>query len=133
MAFDLSEQWILETEARLGARLPEGYRAVMMRRNGGGIEIDGEDWELYPVRDGSDRKRIARTCNDILSETAACGEWRGFPAGALAIAGNESGDQLVFLREGETYGAAPARWRHETGELVILAADFGNLPSRMGA
>jgi hypothetical protein len=125
MAFDLSEVWIAETETRLGARLPEDYRAAMMRRNGGGIVLDGEDWELYPIRDGSDRKRIARTANDILRETAACREWRGFPPAALAIAGNGDGDQLVFLRAGD--GCAPTvfRWLHETGELAEVAAGFG--------
>lgn len=127
MAFDLSEEWVIETEAQLGARLPAGYRAAMMRRNGGGIVLDDEDWELYPIRDASDRKRIARTCNDILSETRACREWRGFPPSALAIAGNGGGDQLLFLRQDDGFGAAVHRWLHETGELVPVAAAFGEL------
>lgn len=127
MAFDLSEEWIIETEAQLGARLPAGYRTAMMRRNGGSIALDDEDWELYPVRDASDRKRIARTCNDILSETRTCREWRGFPPDALAIAGNGGGDQLLFLRQDDAFGAAVHCWLHETGELVLVAADFGEL------
>ena len=125
MAFELAEEWIVETETRLGARLPDAYRAGMMRRNGGSIAVDGEDWELYPIRDGSDRKRLARTCNGILSETAACREWRGFPPKALAIAGNGGGDQLVFLRQDDAFGPAVHLWMHETGELLLLARDFG--------
>lgn len=128
MAFDLSEAWIIETETRLGARLPETYRAAMMRRNGGTIVLEDEDWELYPIRDAGDRKRIARTSNDILRETAACRAWRGFPPAALAIAGNGSGDQLVFLCGDGAYAPGVHVWRHETGELLSLAADFAALP-----
>lgn len=124
MAFDLAEAWIAETEARLGARLPASYRAAMMRRNGGSIEAEDEEWTLYPIRDGSDRKRLARTCNDILGETASCRAWDGFPATALAIGGNGGGDQLVFLRDGAAYGPALYRWRYETRALAALAADF---------
>lgn len=133
MAFDLSEEWVIETEAQLGARLPAGYRAAMMRRNGGSIVLDGEDWALYPIRDASDRKRIARTCNDILRETAACRAWGGFPPSDLAIAGDGSGDKLVFLRNGDAYGPAPAIWRHETGGLIAQAPDIGDLSSALGA
>lgn len=127
MAFDLDETWVLATEAQLGARLPASYRAAMMRRNGGSIEADDADWELHPILDKSDRKRLARSCNDILSETDSCRTWAGFPEQALAIAADGSGDRLVFLCQEEEVEPAVYRWMHATRTLRLLAADFGLL------
>lgn len=122
MAFDLAEEHVLKAEAALGARLPDAYRQSMMRRNGGSIEIGGEAWTLIPILDGSDRKRLARTCNDIVRETRSCAEWRGFPPSAVAIAENGSGDRIVFLRDGDAYRPELHLWLHETGELELLRA-----------
>jgi hypothetical protein len=105
MAFDVSEDCVAKAEAALGARLPDAYRRHMMRCNGGELAVGDDDWQLHPVFDDTDRRRAARTCNDIVRETAACAGWSRFPP-------------------------APQLWRHETGELVPLADDFDALARR---
>jgi hypothetical protein len=47
-----------------------------------------------------------------------------FPAGAVAIAENGSGDCIVFLREGERFQPAPHLWHHATRALVKICGDF---------
>jgi hypothetical protein len=99
----------------------------MMAANGGEVSTEDDAWYLYPILDGSDKKRLARTCNDVVAETASCSNWRQFPTQALAIANNGSGDQLVFLRDGNAYASAVYVWFHETGELERVADDFAEL------
>jgi len=48
---------------------------------------DEDQWEVHPIRDTSDRKRLSRSCNHVLAETKSAQEWRRFPRGALAIGG----------------------------------------------
>src|SRR6476659_6329517 len=97
MPFPIAEQFIVSTERKLGVSFPPGFRARMSRINGGVLFTDEDDWQLYPFFDTSDRKRLSRTCNDIVRETITAREWRGFPPKAIAIAANGLGDYLVFL------------------------------------
>jgi hypothetical protein len=127
MAFDLQEKYLTETESKLGATLPASYREAMMKENGGEISTDEDEWEQYPILDSSDPKRLSRTCNDIISETKSCYGWNGFPAHALAIANNGFGDQLVFLKNGDSYDQTVYFWSHENGEITKIADDFGQL------
>lgn len=127
MPFSLDENQLHVAEQKLGARLPDGYRRAMMAANGGEVIGNLEDWYLYPVMDNTDRKRLARTCNDVVAETARLAGWPRFPPLALAIANNGSGDALLFLRSGDRFEAAVYRWSHETGELTRLAEDFTHL------
>ena len=127
MAFNLEEQYVLETENALGATLPDTYRLAMMTNNGGTVDAVDEDWELIPIRDASDKKRLARSCNDIVTETASFREWSGFPTGAVAIAANGSGDCIVFIREGDKFHPQPHIWSHETRALVKISDDFSAL------
>lgn len=127
MPFDLAESNVVIAEQKLGARLPESYRRSMMRENGGQLEAEDDDWQQYPIADTSDRKRLSRTASHIIGETERCRSWRGFPDGALAIAGNGCGDQLVLLRQGESFAPAVYVWSHETGQLEKLADDFSEL------
>ncbi|UUX95558.1 SMI1/KNR4 family protein [Aquabacterium sp. J223] len=127
MPFDLAELFVLAAEAALGARLPSAYRRAMLRSNGGEVLVNGEDWQQYPIADTSDRKRLSRTANHIQKETLVCQGWPGFPPNAVAIAGNGSGDQLVFVRHGSEFEAAVHLWSHETGSLVKVANDFAEL------
>jgi len=95
----------------------------MLQDNGGSVEVEGEDWELHPVLDETDTKRIARTCNDILRETAEAREWDGFPDNALCIGTNGSGDLLVLLRVDEDrYDDTVHIWNHETRAILALAS-----------
>lgn len=127
MAFDLEEKFILLAETELEASLPQNYKASMLKNNGGELEVAGDVWEQYPIFDKSDRKRIARTCNHIISETKSCEGFSYFPENALAIAGNGCGDQLVVLKQSGNYSDSIYVWAHETGELVKVANNFNEL------
>lgn len=127
MPFDVAERHVQAAEAALGVSFPRTYRLAMMKRNGGTIATEDDDWELYPISDDSDRKRLARTLNGVVLETQRARSWRGFPSNAVALASNGEGDQLVFLADGEELGPAVFAWRHETCELVRIAADFSSL------
>jgi len=99
----------------------------MLRENGGELEAEEDDWQQYPIADTSDRKRLSRTANHIINETESCRTWPNFPRGALAIAGNGSGDQLVLLQQGASFAPAVYVWSHETGQLEKIADDFAEL------
>ena len=42
-----------------------------MGSNGGEVAAYNDVWSLHPILDNSDRKRLSRSCNDILRETRA--------------------------------------------------------------
>jgi hypothetical protein len=130
MAFPLDIRFIRQVEERLGRKLPSNYAARMRKNNGGELHAGSEVWELYPIRDDSDRKRLKRTCNDVILETANARKWPEFPANALAIGSNGTGDQLVLLamETAGDYGNEVYWWDHETGELNKLADDFAEFP-----
>lgn len=127
MPFDLAESFIFEVENNLGAKLPNSYSKSMRLENGGEIETDNDYWQQYPIADTSDRKRLSRSANHILKETEICKKWLRFPENGLAIAGNGSGDQLVLLRQGNSFESAVYCWLHETGQLVKVANDFSEI------
>ena len=129
MPFDLAEKFVVAAESALGASLPDEYKVAMRQSNGGEVETDDDYWNLYPIADTSDRKRLARTANHILAETQACQGWPGFPENALAIARNSTGDQLLFLKKGTEFGATVYAWSHETGNIKAVADSFNKLLS----
>ncbi|WMO01673.1 SMI1/KNR4 family protein [Vibrio parahaemolyticus] len=49
MAFNLSEEQLVNTEVELGAVLPHDYRESMKIENGGEVTTEEDDWELYPI------------------------------------------------------------------------------------
>ena len=71
MTFPIDDSEIEKTEAKLGLKLPEAFRNAMKIENGGEILTDDDQWDLYPLLDTADRKRLSRTCGDIIKETAA--------------------------------------------------------------
>ena len=127
MAFDLSEEQLALTEAELGASLPHDYREAMKVENGGEAKTEEDDWELYPIKDISDRKRTTRTCNHIIVETKSCDGFGNFPENALAIASNGLGDQMVFLKRSQEFEPQVYIWLHETGETQLLANTFAKI------
>ena len=127
MPFNLSEEQLVQSEKTLGCKLPTEYREAMKTDNGGEASTEEDDWEFYPIKDTSDRKRLSRTCNDIITETESCRGFGNFPENALAIAGNGLGDQMVFIRESGHYQNTVYLWLHETGELQVLAASFNEI------
>jgi len=112
MPFPVDESRIVEAEKQLGRRLPDELRARLLRSNGGEIEVEGDTWTLHPVWDPTDRKRMARTANHIVTETRLARTWPGFPPDAVSIAMNAYGDRLI-VRPGSD---EIELWDHETGE-----------------
>lgn len=127
MAFNLEEKFVVQAEVELDAVLPQSYKTSMQKSNGGEIEVAGDVWEQYPIFDKSDRKRIARTCNHIIAETKSCEDFGNFPNNALAIAGNGCGDQLVLIKQSNSYTDSIYIWSHETGGFDKVANDFKEL------
>lgn len=128
MAFPLDMQFVKRAEAKLGRKLPLGYVAHMCRDNGGEVSAGTDFWNLFPIFDDSDRKRLKRTCNDIVRETASARQWPDFPNEALAIGNNGGGDLLVLLAEAEDrYTETVYWWDHETGDLHRVADGFEEL------
>ncbi len=127
MPFSLSEEYLVQTEIELGARLPLDYREAMKADNGGEASTTDDEWEFYPIKDTSDRKRLSRTCNHIINETESCRGFGNFPEEALAIAGNGLGDQMVFIKNSGQFLNTVYLWLHETGELHKLVASFNEI------
>lgn len=127
MPFNLSEERVVETETILKAKLPDDYREAMKKDNGGEATTEDDEWELYPIKDTSDRKRMSRTCNHIINETESCRGFGNFPVHAISIASNGCGDQMVFLKEGKSFNETVYLWLHETGELQVLASKFSEI------
>lgn len=120
MAFPASEDVLARAEGTLGRRFPEYLRTRLARSNGGDISTAEDDWLLIPVRDHSDRKRLARTANDMVYETAQARKSHGFPEGGIAVAANGSGDWLVLLPGADDMHL----WNHETEVVTVVEVDW---------
>ena len=130
MLFPTTLEFIVEAESQLGVQLPESFRAHLLASNGGEVDVEDDTWQVYPVFDKSDRKRIARTANHIVYETKQSRNWSGFPSHAVAFADNGSGDKLVFLPstpESKQLGNTVYLWDHETRKTSVVAGDFNQL------
>jgi hypothetical protein len=131
MPFPIDEAQIAATEAELGIQFPRSFRMSMASDNGGTVvdPLWSHHWQLHPFRDRSSRKRLARTTNHIVAETAEARDWLGFPERAVSIAHNGSGDHLVFLQDPTTNVLQPAvfLWDHESGPSHNLVGDFSVL------
>ena len=119
MIFDVADEFIQEMETQLGVTFPAAFHEAMTRENGGTVD----EWELYPVADTSTRERMKHTRHDIIHETEEAQDWDGFPAGAIAVAGDGFGDQAIVIIDTDTgtVGEEVSAWSHETGETTLLA------------
>jgi hypothetical protein len=128
MPFTTEQKFIIRVQEALGRRLPSTYVGRMLRSNGGSVEVDDDVWVMHPVRDDSDRKRLARTCNDVVRETTSAREWKTFPESAVAIGANGSGDLLVLMAEAsDRFREAVYVWEHETGPIRKVAPSVAAL------
>jgi len=129
MPFPASRAQIEVEESKLGVRFPSGFASHLEKANGGEVVALRDTWQVHPVFDASDRKRAARTASHIARETAVAREWAGFPATAVSIASNGSGDRLVFLPAVDAAVLADAvhHWNHETREVRVVAESFSAL------
>ena len=135
MPFPLDPVFIIKAEEKLGKLLPKSYVTKMCQENGCTIFAGEDDWDLFPVFDSSDQKRIKRTCNDICLETKNAREFPHFPAEALAIGSNGGGDLLIFMshpESGSSYSEAIYAWDHNTGNIYEIAPDFSVFQGKIG-
>lgn len=124
MAFPISVQEIAKTEAKTGFAFPAGLKARYVKENGGEVALDTDSFDLVPFLDTTDRKCLARTCNDIVRESASARQWMDFPADAFVIAQNGCGDYLIIrpVSPGsKELGETIFFWNHETGECAKVA------------
>ena len=131
MAFPVERCYVEETERQLGVKFPASFVAKMLHDNGGEVATPADAWQLRPFLDKSDRKRFARTSDDIVRETAAARKWRGFPPDAIAIGNNGCGDRLVLVpTPGDPNCLSPEVywWDHETGEIHNVGDLFARAP-----
>ncbi len=130
MSFPLDFKYVTQTEQKLGVKFPASFVVKMVKQYGGSVSAASDTWELHPFLDASDRKRIARTCNDIARETSVAHEWPGFPSNAIVIGSNGGGDLLILLPQKDNPSVLSHEifwWDHETGEVQIVAEDFSEL------
>lgn len=129
MPFPVDIEFVQRAEGKLGRKLPADYVVRMCRANGGEVAAGADTWSLYPIFDDSDRKRLKRTCNDIVRETLSARQWDNFPPDAVAIASNGGGNQLVFVADpaSDRYRDDVLWWDHETGEIHKVADTFEEL------
>ena len=129
MPFPLDRRFVLKAEEKLGRALPLGYVEHLCRNNGGEVAFETDEFTLYPIQDTSDRKRLSRTCNDIVHETRLASKWKGFPDGAVAIGANACGDKLIFLPDPQQARFADTVywWDHETGTTHLVSTTFEEL------
>ncbi len=124
MPFPVDPKFIDQAEAKLGTSFPMEYRKRMSALNGGEIQTGEDHWQLYPFFDTSDKKRLKRTANDIVRETASARGWAEFPGDAVAVASNGFGDLAILVpveHGSRDLQDVVFRWNHETGEVVILS------------
>ena len=135
MPFPIEERFIEAAEAKLGLRLPQAYRRKLMRENGGELSLPPDHWQLFPVLDTSNKKRLKRTCNDIVLETKNSQEWAGFPPQGVAIGANGGGDNLLFMPSADdpsTLASDLFWWDHETGQLHRIHSTLDELFPKTG-
>lgn len=130
MPFPLDIKYVHQTENKLGVKFPASFVVKMVKQNGGSVTAASDTWNLHPFLDASDRKRLARTCNDIARETTAAHEGAGFPSNAIVIGSNGGGDMLVLLPQNDNPSVLSHEvfwWDHETGEVHKMTDDFSEL------
>ncbi|MBC8988435.1 SMI1/KNR4 family protein [Pedobacter sp. N36a] len=124
MPFPIDIKYITETEKELGVIFPDSFKAKMIKENGGELMTDDDnDWQIFPFFDKSDKKRISRTSNHIISETKYARSWGNFPRNGVAIASNGSGDFLILLptKNDKKLNDEIFTWFHETGKVEKVA------------
>ena len=116
-----AEPYIAATERQLGVAFPPCYRAWLRHSNGGEVEVDDGWWDLHPVADDSDPRRIGPTWDHVCRQTEQARLLGGFPEAAVAIGDDGSGDRLVLMHRMPGASLQLAVWRHVTGEVVWTA------------
>lgn len=118
----VEEQYVVAAEQHLGVTFPGSYRAWLLACNGGEVEVDGEWWDLHPVADASDPRRIGPTWDHVCRQTDLARLLGGFPAAAISIGEDGSGDRLVLMRPEPEMPLQLGIWQHASGEVAWTCA-----------
>lgn len=115
-----SDARLAEIEALLGAPLPADYRAFLQTQNGGcprraAFDADGERFVLECYYHAGERQAVYELEKNAARVSAAIGR------PVLAIAGDGSGDQLIYDPQ---RGPGLWWWRHDSDAQVFVAASF---------
>ena len=126
MPFPTTEAHIQAAERELGVRLPREYRERLLTRNGGELSTSGEDWQVFPVFDTTNRKTATRSASHIVAENRRLRSWVGFPERAVAIGSDGSGNVLLFLPLDASGRLDPQVfvWDHETRKCIAAALRY---------
>jgi len=131
MGFPVDIKFVQAAQAKLGVKFPASFVNEMLKHNGGVATTQNDEFHLHPFFDTSDKKRLKRTCNDIVRETkSARNGWHGFPPDAVVIGMNSAGDLLILLPMADladTLQHSVYWWDHETGETELVADDYSEL------
>ncbi len=130
MPFPLDIKYIIEAEQELGLVFPDIFKAKMTKENGGELMTKNDDWQLFPFFDKTDNKGMSRTCNHIVLETKQARSWDSFPTNGIAVASNDSGDNLILLpsdNDNKKLREEIHLWQHETGEIEEVAKNINEL------
>jgi hypothetical protein len=129
--FPVDIKFVERCAEKLGVKLPPAYVERICAKNGGDVTADGTNtWTLVPIFDDSDRRRLKRTCNDVVHETEFARGFFGFPADGVVIANDGCGNHLTLLPKSgnsDELGDAVFDWDHETGQIKKVAKDFSEL------
>ena len=114
----VEEPYVAAAERQLGVAFPRRYREWLLACNGGAVEVDGAWWDLHPVMDASDPRRLGPTWDHVCRQTELAKLLGGFPASAVSIGDDGSGDRLVLLARTPGERLQLAVWQHDTGTLT---------------
>ena len=123
MAYPTTEAFVESAENALGVLLPDWLRSRLIAENGGTVRTIDDAWWLLPVHDTSDWRRIVRSTPHMVGETERARRdfpgFPAFPASAVAIARNSTGDLLILLPAAADPTALEPivhAWRHGADE-----------------
>ena len=125
MLFPVDVRFVRKAEEELGTQLPAAYVAHITKTNGG-MSPD-ERWILHPIFDATDRKRITRTANHVVSETKRARGLTFFPASGVVIGESHEGHLLILLPDPESperLGDAVYWWYPNGGDITLLASSI---------
>ena len=119
----VEERFVAAAERQLGKGFPARYREWLIACNGGEVEVDGVWWDLHPVADDSDPRRIGPTWDNVCRQTDLARLLGGFPEQAISIGEDGSGDRLILLQREPGGSLALAVWQHDSGSFGWADSD----------
>jgi hypothetical protein len=65
MSFPITRDEITKNEAGLNVIFPNDYKDILCSSNCGSFQTDEDDWQLFPLKDTTDDKRLSRTSINV--------------------------------------------------------------------